>query len=54
MSNFASLKKTSADIGRLAKEIEKINAPQTERAEDTRFWTLSRDKAGNGLSLIHI
>lgn len=52
MSNFASLKKTSADIGRLAKEIEKINAPQTERAEDTRFWTLSRDKAGNGSAVI--
>ena len=52
MSNFASLKKTSADIGRLTKEIEKINAPQTERAEDTRFWTLSRDKAGNGSAVI--
>lgn len=52
MSNFASLKKTSADIGRLTKEIEKINAPQTERAEDNRFWTLSRDKAGNGSAVI--
>jgi hypothetical protein len=52
MSNLASLKKTSADISRLTKEIEKINAPQTERAEDTRFWTLSRDKAGNGSAVI--
>ena len=52
MSNFASLKKSSADISRLNKEIEKINAPQNERAEDTRFWTLSRDKAGNGSAVI--
>jgi hypothetical protein len=54
MSNFASLKKSSTDISRLTKEIEKINAPQGsgEREEDTRFWKLSRDKAGNGMAVI--
>ena len=54
MSNFASLKKSSTDISRLTKEIEKINAPQgnNDRAEDTRFWKLDRDKAGNGLAVI--
>ena len=53
MSNFASLKKSSADIGRLTREIEKINAPQsTEREADNRFWTLTRDKAGNGSAVI--
>jgi len=54
MSNFASLKKSSADIGRLTKEIEKINMPQgsNDREVDTRFWTLTRDKAGNGSAVI--
>jgi hypothetical protein len=54
MSNFASLKKSSADIGRLTKEIEKINQPQgsNDREADTRFWTLTRDKAGNGSAVI--
>ena len=54
MSNFASLKKSSTDISRLTKEIEKINAPQGsgEREEDTRFWKLNRDKAGNGMAVI--
>jgi hypothetical protein len=53
MSNFASLKKSSADIGRLTKEIEKINAPQSnDREADNRFWTLTRDKAGNGSAVI--
>ena len=53
MSNFASLKKSSADIGRLTKEIEKINAPQGEgREEDDRYWKLNSDKAGNGMAVI--
>lgn len=53
MSNFASLKKSSADLGRLTKEIEKINAPQgSDREEDNRFWKLSRDKSGNGSAVI--
>jgi hypothetical protein len=53
MTNFASLKKSSADIGRLSKEIEKINAPQgSDREEDNRYWKLERDKAGNGMAVI--
>lgn len=53
MSNFASLKKSSADLSRLTKEIEKINTPQgSDREEDTRFWKLERDKAGNGMAVI--
>lgn len=53
MSNFASLKKSSADIGRLTKEIEKINAPaEGGSKDDTRFWTPEVDKAGNGYAVI--
>jgi hypothetical protein len=53
MSNFASLKKSSADIGRLTKEIEKINTPQgSDREEDNRFWKLERGKDGNGAAVI--
>lgn len=53
MANFATLKKSSTSLDRLAKEIEKINAPQTtERKEDTRFWKLERDKSGNGSAVI--
>jgi hypothetical protein len=52
MSNFASLKKTSADIGRLTKEIDKLNAPSEGRTEDTRFWQPEVDKAGNGYAVI--
>ena len=53
MSNFASLKKSSADIGRLTKEIEKINAPaEGGGKDDTRFWAPEVDKAGNGYAVI--
>lgn len=53
MSNFASLKKSSADIGRLTKEIEKINAPaEGGSKDDTRFWAPEVDKAGNGYAVI--
>ena len=54
MTNFASLKKTSSDISRLTKEIEKINNPESssEYEEDTRFWKLTRGKDGNGSAVI--
>lgn len=53
MSNFATLKKSSADTSRLAKEIEKLNTPQgSDRDEDNRFWKLERDKSGNGMAVI--
>ena len=53
MNTFATLKKSSGDISRLTKEIEKLNSPvQTERKDDPRFWKLERDKAGNGSAII--
>jgi hypothetical protein len=53
MSNFASLKKSSADIGRLTKEIEKLNAPaESGGKDDNRFWQPEVDKAGNGYAVI--
>lgn len=53
MTNFATLKKSSTSLDRLAKEIEKLNSPATtERTEDTRFWKLERDKSGNGSAVI--
>jgi hypothetical protein len=52
MSNFASLKKSSTDLSRLTKEIEKINAPAEGGSNDTRFWTPEVDKAGNGYAVI--
>ena len=53
MSNFSTLKKSSQDLSRLAKEIEKINAPATsERTEDTRFWKPEVDKSGNGQAIV--
>lgn len=53
MSNFASLKKSSADISRLTKEIDKLNAPaESGSKDDTRFWAPEVDKAGNGYAVI--
>lgn len=53
MSNFASLKKSSADISRLTKEIEKLNAPaEGNSKDDNRFWAPEVDKAGNGYAVI--
>lgn len=54
MTNFAALKKSSSDLARLTKEIEKINNPEstTEYEEDTRFWKLTRGKDGNGSAVI--
>lgn len=51
MVNFASLKKTSGDISRLTKELEKVNAPAEKKGDD-RFWKLERDKTGNGAAVI--
>mgnify|MGYP003335925249 CR=1 FL=1 len=52
MVNFATLKKSSGSIERLAKELEKLNAPATERKEDDRFWQPEVDKSGNGMAVI--
>jgi hypothetical protein len=52
MVNFASLKKSSTDLSRLTKEIEKINTSSEGSREDDRFWQPEVDKAGNGYAVI--
>lgn len=51
MSNFATLKKSSGDISRLTKELEKVNTTSEKKGDD-RFWKLERDKSGNGSAVI--
>lgn len=53
MTTLSALKKSSASIDRLAKEIDKLNNPNAEYAqqEDTRFWYPAVDKAGNGQAI---
>lgn len=52
MTTFSNLKKTSADLDRLSKELDKLSAPQTERQNDDRFFQPEVDKNGNGLAII--
>jgi len=52
MSTFAALKKSSGSIDKLARELEKLNAPATNSLDDTRFWKPELDKAGNGFATI--
>jgi len=52
MSNFASLKKSAADINRLTKEIEKINTSAESGGADDRYWKLEVDKSSNGYAVI--
>jgi len=53
MTTFSTLKKSSNTLERLQKEIEKINTnPTTEREEDTKYFKLERDKAGNAFAVI--
>ena len=53
MVNFSSLKKSSADISRLTKEIEKLNGPaEGTKNVDDRYWKPTLDKAGNGFAVI--
>lgn len=53
MAKTTTLKKSSSNLERLVKEIEKINTSSTEAREpDTRFWKLERDKSGNGSAVI--
>ena len=52
MATFATLKKSSSDLDRLTKEIDKINTPASTKEEDTRFWKIERDKSGNGAAII--
>lgn len=52
MTNFATLKKSSNVLERLNKELEKLNAPATEKKQDERFWQPEVDKSGNGVAVI--
>jgi hypothetical protein len=52
MTNFATLKKSTDLLDRLAKELDKMNSNTTERTEDTRFWQPEVDKSGNGMAVI--
>jgi hypothetical protein len=52
MSNFATLKKSSNVLDRLNKELEKLNAPASEKQQDTRLWQPEVDKSGNGVAVI--
>jgi len=52
MTNFATLKKSSGSLDRLAKELEKMNSVSNEKSEDTRFWQPEVDKSGNGMAVI--
>lgn len=51
MSGFSSLKKQSqSSIDRLTKEMEKLTTKKSY--DDDRFWSLERDKSGNGYATI--
>lgn len=51
MSSFSDLKRSSNDqFEKLNKELAKINS--SGPSKDDRFWTLTRDKAGNGSAVI--
>lgn len=51
MSGFSSLKKQSqSSIDKLSKEMEKLTSKKSY--DDDRFWSLERDKSGNGYAVI--
>jgi len=51
MSGFSSLKKNSQSaIDRLSKEMTKVS--DKKNYDDDRFWSLERDKAGNGYAVV--
>jgi hypothetical protein len=41
-----------SNLDRYKAEIEKLQNPQQNQNEDDRFWKITRDKAGNGFSII--
>jgi hypothetical protein len=51
MSNFASLKRSSGNLEKLAKAIEQLNTAESPSKEDN-FWKPEVDKAGNGYAVI--
>jgi hypothetical protein len=51
--SFADLKRQSpSSFEKLNKELSKLNTPNQDRSEDTRFWKPAVDKAGNGYAVI--
>jgi hypothetical protein len=50
--SLSELKKSRGGFENLAKEVEKISKPTTERTEDDRFWQPVVDKVGNGFAVI--
>lgn len=52
MSSFAALKRSSGNVDKLARELEKLKAPATNSSDDDRFWKPELDKAGNGFATI--
>lgn len=51
MSGFSSMKKNAQSaIDKLSKEMSKVS--EKKNYDDDRFWTLERDKAGNGYAVI--
>jgi len=51
MSSFANLKRSSGNLDKLAKAIEKLNTSESPTKEDN-FWKPEVDKAGNGYAVI--
>lgn len=51
MSSFASLKKQSGNLDKLAKALEQLNSAESSSKED-KFWKPEVDKAGNGYAVI--
>jgi hypothetical protein len=51
MSGFASMKKNAqTTIDKLSKEMSKVS--EKKNYDDDRFWSLERDKSGNGYAVI--
>jgi len=53
MSSFASLKRNRSTLDKLTKAIEATGqSSESGSKDDTRFWTPTVDKAGNGMAVI--
>lgn len=53
MSDFASFKKSSKNnLGKIAKELEKVTKGGENSYKDDRFWQPEVDKTGNGYAVI--
>ena len=49
--SFANLKRGGTDLSKLINDAEKSTGAR-DRSTDERFWTPTRDKAGNGYAII--